>query len=733
MQSNASGIIGLRPWLYAPLNETSGTAIADASGNGSTGTYLNGVTLGNAGTPIAGVAENGPTFGGGTQFANIAMRSGFFTEAIANGGFALSFWFKAASGIGPVLGFNAGGQQLSIARHSGIAELFQVSLTSPTSGQTVCSDGWDMTGLSSLVDSAWHHVYLGCNFAGPGWFCAIDNTPRGRWNGSAGVYTLNPALLVNPTTPLGIQGVATGSTTATNIQPGSMMHLALYTRLLKVSEWRELYEAGPYIRRPFWRVPKVFTLSPSIWQSIGRRMRSERVEEHRFSDSTNTMPGGQGAVVLPVEQSILRALTGTQSPASQWIGDNSSDGLGIRPWPHIWTNVTTTANVPPGIKVHESVSGGNPYTVYFDVVGLSNASIEVSAANHGETLVPSRITFEVIAQKKSGSGALNLTALGANVPFQYAGETRQVIRATAEMFSAAELTNADGSYLKKAVTIETAGYANCTFQLSYVSAGAIVAAVRAYDPDKPGRALSTFSAGGYTAASFVANHNSCGPLLQAIGAPDYVSINLGTNDEAQNNSSSTYKTNLLALIANLRTKYGVSTLPVLLFSHPVRANATTAQMIASNEYASVLYEICQADPYCAMINVRLVLVEDGWDHANSTYTATAWADATSYAVGNVRSIVVNSTTNETWIFEAITAHTSSASNRPPNATNWKQKAQWYSDGTHWSRIGGALVGGAVGSLMGQLFGDVSGALSGGGGSGISGGAVWLSTGTGLAV
>lgn len=96
--SYQSTVLADNPTLLWLLNETSGTAAADATGNGNAGTYQGGYTQGAAG-PLFQV--NATTFGGvnGDVFKN--------ASAALSGAFTIETWFKTSATGRSIGGDNA--------------------------------------------------------------------------------------------------------------------------------------------------------------------------------------------------------------------------------------------------------------------------------------------------------------------------------------------------------------------------------------------------------------------------------------------------------------------------------------------------------------------------------------------------------------------------------------------------------------------------------------------------
>jgi hypothetical protein len=88
--SYSSEVLADSPYLYWRLGESSGTTAADASGNGRTGTYSGGYTLGTTGL-ITGDSNTAVTFNGTTALVTASDTADLTA-------FTIEAWIKAGSG-----------------------------------------------------------------------------------------------------------------------------------------------------------------------------------------------------------------------------------------------------------------------------------------------------------------------------------------------------------------------------------------------------------------------------------------------------------------------------------------------------------------------------------------------------------------------------------------------------------------------------------------------------------
>jgi lysophospholipase L1-like esterase len=130
-----------------------------------------------------------------------------------------------------------------------------------------------------------------------------------------------------------------------------------------------------------------------------------------------------------------------------------------------------------------------------------------------------------------------------------------------------------------------------------------------YVSDNPtGLITDSFSQGGYTSVSVLAEHPEFGAAL-AAGGYTCAWLMYGVNDEFSNFSPQFFKDQNLALISFIRSAVGNPALPIVLETSAM-TNFSTA---AGKQYAGVLYEIAQSDAHVMFVNSRRVAEEQyGW-------------------------------------------------------------------------------------------------------------------------
>ncbi|MFZ4893545.1 PKD domain-containing protein [Plantibacter sp. Mn2098] len=144
-----ASVYNLDPTAYWRLNETSGSAAADAGKNGNPGVYTSNVVQGGSGALVGVVGDKAPTFG--QNGAGVASSTTFNNPT----SYALEAWFKTTTHSGgKIVGFgsNQTGTSSSYDRHIYMENDGRLTFGTYT-GQTntISSSG-------TFNDGAWHQV-----------------------------------------------------------------------------------------------------------------------------------------------------------------------------------------------------------------------------------------------------------------------------------------------------------------------------------------------------------------------------------------------------------------------------------------------------------------------------------------------------------------------------------------------------------------------------------------------
>jgi hypothetical protein len=214
------------------------------------------------------------------------------------------------------------------------------------------------------------------------------------------------------------------------------------------------------------------------------------------------------------------------------------------------------------------------------------------------------------------------------------------------------LNSADGAIVKKSISVNMGGARDAYYTLHFDTATTRVFGMRAYNPTRPGIIFTPLAVGGYKMATVVANHGGCGPIMQSIGSPRFVIVDLGINDNSGGvgNSASVVRADAIALASFLRTVvYNNPNLRIVFLTHTYFTNTINqSKQSEGDQYAGAVEDAFTADSMVSIWNVRRVLREQGWNESN-------FADATV----------------------------------------------WLNDGTHYTAIGGMMKAAAIAALFGQ--------------------------------
>ena len=149
--SYEASVLGLNPVGYWRFNETSGTTAVDAAGNGNSGAYTNGVTLGQTGAILSDPGNLAASFDGINDHVNLV---GTPIAASGNGARTLMAWVKTSVATTPpfkaifATGSPAVAQAFNIVQYQttggvpgvmGFAHDFY-----PTSGTNILDGNWHM-------------------------------------------------------------------------------------------------------------------------------------------------------------------------------------------------------------------------------------------------------------------------------------------------------------------------------------------------------------------------------------------------------------------------------------------------------------------------------------------------------------------------------------------------------------------------------------------------------------
>jgi hypothetical protein len=211
------GLVG--HWKF---DETSGTAVADSSGNSNNGTLTNG--------PVwsTGKISNALFFDGADDYVNVTSDSSLNVYPLT-----VSAWIKTSANnsnqrgvISKYLSASLNGYQIFLRGGDIYAWYFK------DENNSVYGSGDGLAG-GAVSDNEWHHIIFTVDATGGKLY--VDNIQKDSkaWVGTPGSTTSSQDLRIGSYPP-----------DATNYFPGSIDDVRVYSRVLSVSEIQELRKLG---------------------------------------------------------------------------------------------------------------------------------------------------------------------------------------------------------------------------------------------------------------------------------------------------------------------------------------------------------------------------------------------------------------------------------------------------------------------------------------------------------
>jgi hypothetical protein len=126
-----------------------------------------------------------------------------------------------------------------------------------------------------------------------------------------------------------------------------------------------------------------------------------------------------------------------------------------------------------------------------------------------------------------------------------------------------------------------------------------------------GVVVDTFSQGGYTASTFLTNHDKAGRMFRALGFHAAI-IHYGAN-EGGGVTADQFKSDISAVISQVRTWVGDSEFPIILIADVYQSGLSSGQTAQYDRYVGAELAIAQADSNVMVINARRLMEDIGWN------------------------------------------------------------------------------------------------------------------------
>lgn len=215
----AAAVAAMLPIAYWKLDETSGTSMADSSGNSHAGTLGGSGTTLNSQPVIKGNTGKAPNFNG-SGYVTAAHASLNFTPG--TNPFSVSAWFRTtSSAVGVILSKTGGGTDRN----------FQIFTTSSSQNIAVYAGGGNNSFAAPrvLTDNIWHHVAV-----------TLSPTVGTLYLDGLVISTFTPGTQAEDAVDWMIAGRRSGglntNTGTSNLFTGDVAHVALFNRALTMAE-----------------------------------------------------------------------------------------------------------------------------------------------------------------------------------------------------------------------------------------------------------------------------------------------------------------------------------------------------------------------------------------------------------------------------------------------------------------------------------------------------------------
>ncbi len=375
-------------------------------------------------------------------------------------------------------------------------------------------------------------------------------------------------------------------------------------------------------------VPYLWAQDLSRFAALFEAARTQTVRIALIGDSQETTPSGAGAVYVPqlnyqafqyygnVPETMVGGCSyyGASDVPSEWLLAGAND------LPAPITTRLAPDQLLPGITAasHRSLSGslrgqltmllpnatglvagaGIPTDVqYFPTDGTVTA--RVFAATHADSgeiyyrVKPTNASMPDYGAAVTAEGLLPL-GLQSSVPLAVKSGLTPPLDLAGKRYLQIELAGDSGDKLTDILGIQ---YLNQTHP--------------------QGMVFHRLAAGGYTAARFLESHANAGAFFSAMDF-DAVFLHLGANDADRLDTAGSFKTDVEALIRQVRTWTGNDQFKFILSAETDRVLWTATKRSEYAQYAGALLDIAMHDENVMILNSRRLMADVGW-FRNSTH------------------------------------------------------------------------------------------------------------------
>jgi len=394
----------------------------------------------------------------------------------------------------------------------------------------------------------------------------------------------------------------------------------------------------------FGQVDYYWTKNPGLFQSLWHAALSQTVRIAILGDSQETNPGGRGLDYIPRLNYEMWKVFGnvpeTPIEGCSFYGDGA-------PWAD-W--MLSGACAMPG----PSATRLAPNQI------LPGVQPQAFSTSHGATNINGEYFGQLTLLQQDASGVDPAAGIPSNVDyFNTSGAVKAEIFAATNPSSGeiafwAQPTNSQlPNYYVPATASGTLtlGLQSSTFAVTSGVTDALpysgntymalqvlgtddnnltdIIGLRFFNQTYPqGVIFNTFSAGGYQATSFLANNGDAGTMFQALNFQAVI-LHYGANDSGNSVSAQSFKANIQAVMALVRSWVGDPNFPVILIADVYRTGLTASQQAQFDMYVGAQLAIAQADSNVLVVNSRRLMDDLGWN-GSSGQSGTFLVDGIHY-------------------------------------------------------------------------------------------------------
>lgn len=287
------------------------------------------------------------------------------------------------------------------------------------------------------------------------------------------------------------------------------------------------------------------------------------------------------------------------------IGDSIVEGQSTTSVNNRWINVLTNtlrAQFQP-----QGITGGRGYVpAWYALTTPTNQGFTLGGvANTDYQLGSTYGLGRRSAVLLTATGTMTLSFVGTSVDILFTRNTSSSFEYTIDGGAAVPVASGAAGHTK--VSSAALIYGEHTLVITRTSGSPVIEGVMIYNGDEnAGIRLWDGAHFGFTSASFSGNFN-WGQSITSVG-PELILLGLGVNDYGTNVTAATFKTNMLSIISQVRTK--AATAPIVVVIDWQRPGSFTDSW---SNYVTAMYEIAASDATVTIFDLTRRMIRGDLD------------------------------------------------------------------------------------------------------------------------